>query len=266
MVLPYKGKRMMRENDLKRETLYQFYFQVVSEGLNIHKDCQDRKKLNIKIWEEITKEGFWKIPVPEEYGGFGLPWQEFALALEGVVNAYFNSELFSAMINQVSAIYLLTQHSSGKVKKEYLHYMLEGINVCMIVPDIKRNFCYIKRPCLMLEAIKRQQNILFQISKVDLLLLDSSKQKNVTKFEIIDKEKGQQALYDLLNFERLLHGIVLSEIVAPYIKETQDLIKEYATLYPNKINQKINYTIKNLSNQKKLFYTLLSKLTLSCQL
>jgi alkylation response protein AidB-like acyl-CoA dehydrogenase len=36
-------------------------------------------------WQQLADEGFWRLPVPEHLGGWGLTWWEFTAALEGVV-------------------------------------------------------------------------------------------------------------------------------------------------------------------------------------
>jgi isovaleryl-CoA dehydrogenase len=44
-----------------------------------------QEQLDRQAWKLLADDGFWRIPIPEELGGHGLTWWDFAASLEGVV-------------------------------------------------------------------------------------------------------------------------------------------------------------------------------------
>ena len=132
-------KRMIRYRSEQQENLYRQYARI---GRKIAKYSLNKKNNELSHqygWKLITKNGIWKLPIVKKYSGLGLNWQECILAIEGLVDTFSNFEFFSYIVEQVSALYIISKYCTEENKQLYLPSLINGEISCAIFPD-KFNF------------------------------------------------------------------------------------------------------------------------------
>src|SRR3990167_9072429 len=101
---------MMRCLSKDQKNLYQQYSRLSEEAIKVSKLYQENKSSSEDIWKLISKEGIWGLPIPRQYGGHGLSWQDCVVALDGFFSNYSDIKFLTLFMSQISALYLILQH------------------------------------------------------------------------------------------------------------------------------------------------------------
>lgn len=86
----------------------------------------EMNNFDFEAWKAISDEGIWKYPVPEEYGGYGNTWWEFAAALEGLASKSNDLGFLLSIIAHIGCLRVLLIHGSESQKQKYLKLLMEG--------------------------------------------------------------------------------------------------------------------------------------------
>lgn len=89
-------------------------------------ECYQNRSFDFETWNQITKEGIWKIPVPEEYGGLGMSWWEFSAALEGLASRSTDLGFLLSIIAHIGCLRVLLLHGTEEQKHYYLNELMNG--------------------------------------------------------------------------------------------------------------------------------------------
>ena len=140
---------MTHHRIIKQEDLHQHYAelgkQIADFSVNQTEATEAEEKLLSKeSWGCVTQEGFWKLPVPKQYGGVGLNWHDYIIAVEGLISTYSNLEFISALVTQISTIYLVLKYSIDGEKKSRLQPLMQGDNPNLNKPEDISKFLSVK--------------------------------------------------------------------------------------------------------------------------
>ena len=86
---------------------------------------------NTVIWELLTKEGLWKLPIPVVYGGSGDGWNEFTRSIKGFSSSYGNFEFISLIISHSCLIYAALENSDSKDINSHISSLINGNPISM---------------------------------------------------------------------------------------------------------------------------------------
>jgi len=95
---------------LRLRDQYAAFGQQVAERANL---CYDSARFDHSTWDNLAKLGIWRLPVPEEYGGLGMTWWEFAAAFEGLATTAKDLGFLLSMVAHVGSIRVLTVRVRG---------------------------------------------------------------------------------------------------------------------------------------------------------
>jgi len=195
---------MMRVYSRKQKNLHQEYRRLSKRILPFTKN---------NLLEVILEKGFFQLPIASQYGGKGLSWQDCIAALNGLFSIYFDVKLFSYLISQISAIYLVSRYGSKKIKKEYLPLLASGEVAVFIFPE-KNNFFLGDK-----DNYHMRNEIIIQVREVENSFNITIKRNNshndrslifYSEDYLALGRDGSLAFYDFINFKRILCGIVSS--------------------------------------------------------
>lgn len=79
-----------------------------------------------KSWKNLNATDFFRIPVPEEYGGKGHGWWDFIAALEGMAATAADSAFPITAASQAGMLYGLLRFGTEAQKQAYIPRILEG--------------------------------------------------------------------------------------------------------------------------------------------
>jgi len=102
---------------------YAAFGQQVAERATL---CYDNARFDHCTWNTLAKLGIWRLPVPEEYGGMGMSWWEFASAFEGLATTAKDLGFLLSMVAHVGGIRVLMQYGSRDQKKTFLPLLMQG--------------------------------------------------------------------------------------------------------------------------------------------
>lgn len=88
--------------------------------------CYENSQFDYKTWEIITKEGIWKYPIPEKYGGYEKTWWEFTAALEGIASTSNDLGFLLSVIAHAGCLRVLLLHGTESQKHYYLNLLMNG--------------------------------------------------------------------------------------------------------------------------------------------
>ncbi len=229
---------MMRYLSKDQKNLYQQYSRLSEEAIKVSKLHQENKSSNENIWKLISKEGIWRLPIPRQYGGHGLSWQDCVVALDGFFSNYSDIKCFTLFMSQVSSLYLVSQYGTESVKTRYLPRLIQGEMACLVISeciqkllhqksylDKNRNqILYMNSNKILIHAEKNEDDIVFYISEkkscTSSVVINKSILIEDNKF--IAKDVGLSALCDLINFERLFYGILAAKSALMTIEKCQN--------------------------------------------
>jgi len=216
---------MMRCLNVDQKNLHEQYSILGKEVASISK--QERQLMNEKVWHAISKEGIWHLPIDKKYGGKGLTWQDCVVALDGFFSHYSDIEFLTLLMSHISSLYLISQYGTSAIKKRYLPRLMQGETAQLLISQYlnklfsedayfkkrENQILSIKNNKIFIHAEKFKNNIEFYITEKTSYLISSTKNKSANSIlnegnKFIAKEVGVSALCDLINFERLLYGLL----------------------------------------------------------
>jgi hypothetical protein len=219
---------MMRCLSLDQKNLYQQY-SILGEGI-AKVSTLEKKFINESIWQAISKEGIWSLPIARQYGGCGLSWQDCLVALDGFFSNYSNIEFLTLLISQISSLYLISQYGTELIKKIYLPRLIHGEMACLLISkhihtflaydaylSIRENqIASIRNNKILIHAEKINDDIVFyikenQIEKISAITNKPIRSILLEENKFIAKEIGLSALCDLINFERIFYGTLAAK-------------------------------------------------------
>lgn len=77
-------------------------------------------------WLELCRAGFWRIPVPERYGGLGHTWWEFVVALEGLAATARDLGFLLSTVAHIGLIRSLLEFGTEEQRRRYLPSLMNG--------------------------------------------------------------------------------------------------------------------------------------------
>lgn len=93
-------------------------------------------EFDIKGWIELSNEGLWRLPVPDQYGGLDGTWWDFAAALEGLASTVGDLGFLLSIIAHVGCIRALLLYGSELQKARFLPDLLNsGIGATAITEE-----------------------------------------------------------------------------------------------------------------------------------
>ena len=214
---------MMRCLSTDQKMVYQQYCKLSREVAEFSKRSQGEVSLYKNIWSIISKEGIFGLAISKQYGGANLSWQDCVVAVDGFFSNYSSTEFLALIISQISSIYLIHQHGTESIKKKYLPRLIQGeVAVLSVSENIREySFCLNKIKQLpdvgnnkiFVYAEKTENSLVFYIDekKFSLNPLEKNK-KNDLALDVenifLSREAGLSSLCDLINFERLVYGVL----------------------------------------------------------
>lgn len=240
-----KEMRMMRNRTVGQERLYQQYAALGKQIAEWSVTHQQEDTLFDNSWKLISKAGLWKLPVPIDDGGLGLSWQEWLIAMEGLASTYHDPKFCSLIINQISTLYLLLRYGTEKYKECYLPCLTSGEMASILIAEfhlpLDTPFSITKQRTYQL-INTQHQNISIANASIIILVTytyhpnrkndvafflfnkESQGSVDVEKFNFNGKdlflstEKSRAAFYDLINFMRLLYGVMATTLMESTIQ------------------------------------------------
>ncbi|MBV9576040.1 MAG: acyl-CoA dehydrogenase family protein, partial [Gammaproteobacteria bacterium] len=184
-------------------------------------------KLKIRnIWEVISNEGIWSLPIAKQYGGAGIGWEESLIAMDGFLHQHFDIQLVALFISQISSLYFISRYGTEDIKNCYLPRLIRGeIATLHVAQQV--------HPLLFQHFNKRENAISnLRINKIKIFLQKDNKDINFyisetslrkmvnlidksTKIILVDNNKdvGIDAVCDIVNFERLVYGLFCNRFI-----------------------------------------------------
>lgn len=93
-------------------------------------------EFNIQGWMELSNEGLWRLPVPDQYGGLDGTWWDLAAALEGLASTVGDLGFLLSIIAHVGCIRALLLYGSELQKARFLPDLLNsGIGATAITEE-----------------------------------------------------------------------------------------------------------------------------------
>lgn len=208
---------MMRCLSTDQKDLYQQYSILAKKTAQVFKL---EKSINENIWQILSKEGIWSLPIDKQYGGKALGWQACVVALDGFFSHCSNVNFLILSVSQISSLYLISQYGTSNIKKRYLPRLMHGEIGCLLLSDhqfFSQNDYIEKRENeiasindrkIIIRAEQMDSGTIFYIDEKisDATKLVSAKEKTF----FVTKNKASM-LYDLINFERLIYAILLNK-------------------------------------------------------
>lgn len=77
-------------------------------------------------WQELTKVGFWKLPLPREYGGKEGSWWNFLAAFEGLALTVGDLGFLLSIIAHMGCVRVLMQYGTREQKARFVPMLTEG--------------------------------------------------------------------------------------------------------------------------------------------
>lgn len=216
---------MMRCLNTDQNKLYQQYSELSEELAEVASPYRNEQSLNKCIWNILSNVGFWRLSISKEHGGEGLSWQDCIVALNGFFNHYSDINFLATLMSQLSSLYLITRYGTESIKRRFLPRIIRGemanLSISHQIHQLlnhhsllsqKNKFHTEENNKILIHAEKVKEDIVFYITEKKLCATtDSDKSKKTILMEenvFIPKEIGRSALCDLLNFERLLYGLI----------------------------------------------------------
>lgn len=75
-------------------------------------------------WAQLADQGFWRLPVPAEYGGTGGTWWEYVAALEGLSKTVGDLGFLLSIIAHAGCVRVLLKHGTEEQKRRLLPPLL----------------------------------------------------------------------------------------------------------------------------------------------
>ena len=277
--------RMMRERTMSQEKLYQQYASLGRRMTGTTKQHNHDDE-----WNLVTQEGFWKLPVTIRYDGLGLTWKEYVIALEGLTTTYCNQTLYSSLVSHSTAIYFLLTYGTRQQKTDYLSRIVNGENASILVnqfstkTNVPLHVLLAKEKKYPLKQLANSKIIILitddphstEKDDIGFLIMNNDRElmKNIQAGRYITtsnflfdqsehykrnlflpKDRGFKIFFELINFERLLYGIIASVFSEAIIKKSKEAFQPLLT---NPILQKTYEGIeKNIQTSRTAFYSLL---------
>jgi len=215
---------MMRGLNVKQKKIFQQYSQLGQEIETKSKLTPGKKLTSENIWELVTAAGIWRLPISREYGGQGLNWQECIIALDGFFNYFNDIETLTLFISHMSVLFILSRYCTEAIKNQYLQRLMQSEVACLVISEeiirghSSNQFFNAENNKIVIYAKKMNNNISFILDERSLSHhLSTSRlihhELNETNL-IIEKESSHSVLYDVINFERLIHGILASKFLS----------------------------------------------------
>lgn len=88
-----------------------------------------------EVWHLLEASDLWRILVPQEFGGHGSSWWDFAAAFEGLTEGARSSSLMLSVIAQMTVIHALLRHGTEAQKKRYFPRLLKGDCCAVAIAD-----------------------------------------------------------------------------------------------------------------------------------
>lgn len=218
---------MMRYLSLEQQDLYHQYSQFGKQLADI--ELCSREIDHSNAWNLIAAEGIWSLPLEKKFGGKGLSWKESIIALDAILTNYPNVELLCLLLSQIKIIYLISQYGKDIIKKLYLPRLIKGevgiLSISKSIDNLSHQNTYFKKSikqsfyshknAISINLIKNKNDIIFMIFDKNSSLMFSDLKKPITnsKSKFTLKEKWISILCDLINFERLVYGVLSASLV-----------------------------------------------------
>src|SRR5689334_13011885 len=82
--------------------------------------------LDQRGWAQLANQGFWRLPVPVEYGGAGGTWWDAVAALEGLSKTVGDLGFLLSIIAHAGCVRVLLKYGTEEQKRRLLPPLLSG--------------------------------------------------------------------------------------------------------------------------------------------
>jgi alkylation response protein AidB-like acyl-CoA dehydrogenase len=89
-------------------------------------ECHRRREFDHESWRELSENGVWRIPVPEEMGGLGGNWWDFVSAFQGIARGGRDLGFCLSMVAQTGLIRALVRDGTPSQRESWLPRLLSG--------------------------------------------------------------------------------------------------------------------------------------------
>ena len=110
----------------EQQTLFE-RFALLGEKIAVLLQRDERAfTLNKDAWEQLSQEGFWRLPVPRTFGGHGGDWWDFVAAFEGLSTTTRDLGFLLSIVAHVGGIRVILEFGSEAQKHKYLPILVGG--------------------------------------------------------------------------------------------------------------------------------------------
>ncbi|WP_250282033.1 MULTISPECIES: acyl-CoA dehydrogenase family protein [unclassified Frankia] len=88
--------------------------------------CYRSARFDQESWQALADTGFWRLPVPVEFGGAGRSWWEFAAALEGLSSTSTDLGFLLSIVAHSGIIRGLVDFGSEAQRERWLERLMSG--------------------------------------------------------------------------------------------------------------------------------------------
>jgi alkylation response protein AidB-like acyl-CoA dehydrogenase len=89
-------------------------------------ECHRRREFDHESWRELSENGVWRIPVPEEMGGLGGTWWDFVSAFQGIARGGRDLGFCLSMVAQTGLVRALVREGTPAQRQTWLPRLLSG--------------------------------------------------------------------------------------------------------------------------------------------
>jgi alkylation response protein AidB-like acyl-CoA dehydrogenase len=88
--------------------------------------CYTASEFDHESWQALADQGFWRIPVPVELGGYGQSWWDFVAALEGMASTAQDLGFLLSIVAHSGTIRGLVDFGTSEQRERYLEPLMSG--------------------------------------------------------------------------------------------------------------------------------------------
>jgi alkylation response protein AidB-like acyl-CoA dehydrogenase len=190
-------------------------------------ECDEQQKFPIDIMHQLGELGFLGILVPEEYGGAGLGYIEYAIVVEELARIDPSISLSVAAHNGLCTNHILV-YGNGEQKKKYLPDLASGKKIgawALTEPSSGSD-------AGALQAYAELQNEVYILNGTKSFITHGISGETLVVMALTDKEKGKKGISAFI-VEQNFHGFIPGKKenkLGMRASETAQLIFENCTI------------------------------------
>jgi isovaleryl-CoA dehydrogenase len=111
----------------RRQDVFDLLLEALGQRIRQRQEHYAQKRsLDVESWRELADLGFWRVPVPQAYGGYSGNWQDFAQLMYKLALHGDDLGLSLSVIAHAGLIRVLLNWGTEEQKQEYLPRLTSG--------------------------------------------------------------------------------------------------------------------------------------------